>query len=385
MTVLHEPLQPDAIPKPAPPAGERHVKFGRNNEFQAEVRRRTDEFFERTGRPRRDVPRMYLKSFVILAAFVAFYWLLVFVAGAWWQAVPLAVLLGLVTAAIGFNIQHDGGHQAYSDRPWVNKLAALSMDLIGGSSYIWHYSHGKFHHTYVNITHQDTDIELGVIARVTPHQRRYWFHRWQHVYLWPLFGLFVIKWHLYDDFKNVITGRIGEHRFPRPKGWDLIGFVAGKVVLLTLAIAVPLLTHRLWAVFLFYGVVAAVMGSVLSIVFQLAHVVEAAGFPMPSAATGDMESAWAVHQAETTVDFSRRSRLAALLLGGLNFQIEHHLLPRICHVNYPALSPIVEQTCRKFGVKYNEHRSFFAGVASHFRWLRQMGRASSVPRAADQG
>src|SRR5207237_5700598 len=145
----------------------------------SEIRRRVDEFFLRTGRPRRDVPRMYLKSFVILAAFAVLYWLLVFVAGTWWQAVPLAVLLGLATAEIGFNIQHDGGHQAYSDRPWVNKLAALSMDLIGGSSYIWHYSHGKFHHTFVNITHQDTDIELGVIARVTPHQRRYWFHRWQ--------------------------------------------------------------------------------------------------------------------------------------------------------------------------------------------------------------
>jgi linoleoyl-CoA desaturase len=351
------------------------LKFGRNNDFQAEVRRRVDEFFESTGRRRRDVPQMYVKTAILIAAFVALYALLVFVAQTWWQALPLAILLGLTTAGIGFNIQHDGGHQAYSEHAWVNKLMAFSLDLIGGSSYIWHYKHGVFHHTYVNITHEDTDIDLGMLARMTPHQKRHWFHRWQHFYIWPLYGLFVIKWHLFDDFRDVITGRVGEHRVPRPRGWDLVAFIAGKVTFLTLAIGIPLLFHRLWVVFLFYGVVAAVLGSVLSVVFQLAHAVEDAEFPMPQEDTGNMEHAWAIHQVETTVDFARRSRVAAWLLGGLNFQIEHHLLPRICHVNFPALSPIVEETCREFGIKYNEHESFRAGVASHFRWLRQMGRS----------
>ena len=126
---------------------------------------------------------------------------------------------------------------------------------------------------------------------------------------------------------------------------------------------------------LFYGVMAGVMGIVLSIVFLLAHAVEQAEFPMPRPDTGRIENAWAIHQAETTVDFARRSRVVAWLLGGLNFQIEHHLFPRICHINYPALSPLIEATCREFGVKYTEHKSFDAGSASHYRWLRLMGRA----------
>jgi linoleoyl-CoA desaturase len=277
------------------------LKFGRNNDFQVEVRHRVDEFFKSTGRRRRDVPQMYVKTFILLAAFAALYYLLVFVAQTWWQAMPLAILLGLTTAGIGFNIQHDGGHQAYSEQAGVNKLMALSLDLIGGSSYLWHYKHGVFHHTYVNITHEDTDIDLGMLARVTPHQKRYWFHRWQHLYIWALYGLFVIKWHLFDDFRDVITGRVGEHRVPRPKGWDLVAFIAGKVIFLTLAIGIPLLFHRLWVVFVFYGVVAAVLGSVLSVVFQLAHAVEAAEFPMPIEDTGNMEHAWAIHQVETTV------------------------------------------------------------------------------------
>jgi linoleoyl-CoA desaturase len=361
------------------------VKFGKNNEFQAELKRRVDAYFLRTGRRRRDVPQMYLKTAILLGAFVTFYVLLVFFARTWWQAVPLAILLGLTTAGIGFNIQHDGGHQAYSEHAWVNKLMALTLDMIGGSSYFWHYQHGVYHHTYVNITHEDTDIDLGMLARLSPHHRRYWFHRWQHLYIWPLYGLFVIKWHLFDDFKNLIIGRLGNHPIPRPKGWDLVAFIVGKVVFLTLALGIPLLFHRLWVVFLFYGIAAAVLGSVLSVVFQLAHAVEDAEFPMPLESTGNMEHAWAIHQVETTVDFARGSRLAAWLLGGLNFQIEHHLLPRICHVNFPALAPIVEETCREYGIEYNQHPTFRAGLASHFRWLRRMGKADGEGGAAGAG
>jgi len=376
MTQTQERTDTPVSPEPAA-EGEpvKALKFGRDTQFQAELKRRVDEFFQETGQPRRDVPRMYAKTAVLLAAFALLYALLVFVAGTWWQAVPLAVLLGLATAAIGFNIQHDGGHHAYSERPWVNKATALTLDLIGGSSYLWHWKHVVYHHTYVNITGHDTDIDLGVLGRLSPHQKWYPFHRWQHFYIWPLYGLMTIKWQLYDDFRDALTGRMGGHKFPRPTGWDLVVFLAGKIVFLTLAFAIPFLFHPVWLVFLIYGVAAAVAGIVLSVVFQLAHCVEGAEFPLPEQGTARIEHAWAVHQAETTVDFARRSRVVAWLLGGLNFQIEHHLLPRICHVNFPALSKVVEATCRQFGVKFAEHHSFRAGVASHFRWLRQMGRS----------
>ena len=376
MTQTQERTDTPVSPEPAA-EGEpvKALKFGRDTQFQAELKRRVDEFFQETGQPRRDVPKMYAKTAVLLAAFALLYALLVFVAGTWWQAVPLAVLLGLATAAIGFNIQHDGGHHAYSERPWVNKATALTLDLIGGSSYLWHWKHVVYHHTYVNITGHDTDIDLGVLGRLSPHQKWYPFHRWQHFYIWPLYGLMTIKWQLYDDFRDALTGRMGGHKFPRPTGWDLVVFLAGKIVFLTLAFAIPFLFHPVWLVFLIYGVAAAVAGVVLSVVFQLAHCVEGAEFPLPEQGTARIEHAWAVHQAETTVDFARRSRVVAWLLGGLNFQIEHHLLPRICHVNFPALSKVVEATCRQFGVKFAEHHSFRAGVASHFRWLRQMGRS----------
>lgn len=353
-------------------------RFARDNAFQLELRRRVDEYFERTGRRRRDVPQMYMKTGILLGAFALFYVLLVMVVNVWWLALPLAVFLGLTVAGIGLNVQHDGGHQAYSSRPWVNKVMAMTLDLIGGSSYIWHIKHVFYHHTYVNITGVDTDIDLGGLARVTPVQRRHSLHRWQHFYIWPLYGFMAMKWQIYDDFKDMIRGKMGGHAFPRAKGWDLATFLIGKAVFFSLALGVPMLFHPWWVVLLYYAFTAGIVGVVLSVVFQLAHCVESAEFPMPVEGTARMENAWAIHQVETTVDFARHSRVVTWLLGGLNFQIEHHLLPRICHVNFPALSKIVEDLCHKYDVKFNEHPTVREGIASHFRWLRQMGMPSSA-------
>jgi linoleoyl-CoA desaturase len=354
------------------------MKFGVGDGFPVELRRRVDAFFRATGRRPRDCWQMYVKTGILVAACVASYLLLMLGARTWWQALPLAMLLGLAAAGIGFNVQHDGGHQAYSRHPWINTLMAMTLDLIGGSSYVWHCKHAILHHTYVNITNHDADINLGVLARLTPSQKRLWFHRWQHVYLWPLYGLLAIKWHLLSDFRNVIIGRIGGRRFPRPTGWHLAIFLVGKASFLIMAFGIPALFHPVWVVLSYYVIAALVLGITMSVVFQLAHCVEQAEFPLPRPDTGRIEHAWAIHQVETTVNFAGRSRVAAWLLGGLNFQIEHHLFPRICHINYPAMSKVVEETCREFGVRYREHPSVRAGLASHVRWLQRMGMPSPI-------
>lgn len=351
----------------------RKLEFGANKAFEVELRRRVDAFFKETGRRKRDCWQMYVKSIIILCCFVILYVLLVFKATMLWQAVPLAILLGLTTAAIGFNIQHDGGHKSYSGYPWVNKVASMTLDLIGGSSYVWHWKHGLIHHLYVNITGYDTDINLGFLGRLSPHQKRYPFYRWQHFYLWPFYGLLAIKWHLFDDFWNVSIGRIGRHPLPRPKGWDLSLFVGGKALFLTYVFVIPLLFHPLSHVIPFYIGIELMLGVLLSAVFQVPHCREGADFPLPRQDTGKMENPWAVHQAQVTADFARRERVATWLLGGLNYHIEHHLFPVICHVNYPSMSKIVEETCRDFGVRYQTFSTFRAGVASHYRWLREMG------------
>jgi linoleoyl-CoA desaturase len=366
--------KPSTKPSTAREHSER-LQFGEDRSFQIELRRRVEEYFKSTGRPQVDNWQMYVKSVVILACFTSSYLVLVFRSNSVWTGVPFAVALGLAMAGIGFCIQHDGGHNAYSRHRWINNLAAMTLDLIGGSSYVWHFKHAVIHHTYVNITGWDTDIDFGKLARVTPHQKRLWFHRWQHLYLWPLYGFLAIKWQLFDDFQYIITGRLGRHRVPRPRRKDLAVFIAGKVVFFTWVFALPLLFHPFLVVLFYYSIAVLVLGIVLSMIFLLPHCVGQAEFPMPEKETGRIKKSWAAHQAGVTLDFAQSNWAATWLLGGLNYHLEHHLFPTICHVNYPAISKIVWETCREFRVPYGTHHSFINGVASHYRWLKQMGTA----------
>jgi linoleoyl-CoA desaturase len=363
------------------------LKFSGSHAFIRELRKRVDAYFEKHGR-RRDCPQMYFKTATIMAWFVGTYLALLFFATHWWIVVPLAIVLGLAIAAIGFNIQHDGGHRAYSDHQWVNKIMSLTLDLMGGSSYLWDWKYNSIHHTYPNIDGHDDDINLGLLGRLSPQQRRLKFHRFQGIYLWVLYGFIAVKWHLIDDFYQVSVGKIGKHKIPRPKGKDLAVFIGGKIVFMSIAFVIPMLLHPWWAVLLVYLLAAFTSGVVLSVVFQLAHCVCEADFPVPVATANGgekIETDWAVHQVQTTVDFARDNRLLCWFVGGLNFQVEHHLFHKICHVHYPALSKLVEEACHDFGIRYAAQKTFFGAVASHFHWLVEMGRpvdaASQLPAA----
>ena len=358
-------------------AGKVRIKFDKGNDFQRDLKKRVNRYFQMTKKSTRDCPRMYLKTAIIVGWCVSSYVLLVFFATAWWQAVPLAISLGLSIAAIGFNIGHDGGHRAVSRRKWINKLSAISLDLLGGSSFVWDHKHNTLHHTYSNIVGHDADLDAGPLVRMSPHQPRFRLHRLQHLYTWLLYGFLPVKWHFLDDFMDVARGNLNGHRFARPRGWNLVVFIGGKVFFFTFALIVPVLLHAWWLVLVFYVLACLAQGLAMSVVFQLAHVVEEADFPLPDEA-GQVENAWAIHQVETTVDFARKSRLVSWYVGGLNFQIEHHLFPGICHIHYPKLSRMVEKACRKANVRYSAHETFFAGVRSHFRWLQEMGRPESA-------
>lgn len=315
-----------------------------------------------------------LKTTVILGASVTCYGLLL-VATSWWQAVPLALALGMLAALIGFNIQHDGGHRAYSPVRWRNRLAAATLDLIGGSSYLWQWKHAIFHHGRANIAGHDTDINVGRLVRLEPQQRREFFHRWQFIYIWALYGLMTIRWQCYDDFREVVTGTIGPHRIPRPRGLELLIFILGKLCFIGAILIIPLFFQPWWCVAVGYALASATLGITLAVVFQLAHNTALVAFPRAPDESGLMPHTWAEHQVLTSANFSRSSAVLTWLLGGLNFQIEHHLFPHISHVHYPALSPLVEATCREHGIPYREHRTFLAGVVAHAAWLRHLGRA----------
>lgn len=357
---------------------ETQIKFASGDEFMKVLRKRVDDYFTETGRPRRDCPAMYVKTAVIMAWFAASYAGLVFWSQAWWQACLAAVSLGASMACIGFNIQHDGSHGAYSRHRWINTLMGMTLDLLGGSSYIWKKTHNLIHHSFTNITGHDGDIDLGVMGRLSPHQKQYPFHRIQHLYLWLLYGLITLKWQFLDDTTVYLRGQHSQFNFSRPKGWDLVVFLGGKISFLSLAFVLPMTMHSWTTVLAMFLLTSFFQGVLLSVVFQLAHCVEDADFPLPIQESGRMSNSWSVHQLETTANFARRNPIVTWFSGGLNFQVEHHLFPQICHVNYPAVSRILESTCREYGVRYLSHDTVLDAVRSHYRWLRRMGNEQTA-------
>ncbi|MDK2971177.1 MAG: linoleoyl-CoA desaturase [Candidatus Sumerlaeota bacterium] len=349
------------------------VRFEPTKGFQHELKSRVEEYFAATGKTPRGSTAIYRKAIVILAWLAGSYAALVFLPLPLWGSIAAALSLGLATAAVGFNIQHDGGHRAFSDNTLLNKASAFTLDIVGASSYIWNHKHNVLHHTYANIEGHDDDIDLGVLGRLSPHQKYLWFHRFQHVYLWFFYGFLTFKWFFVTDFVRAMSGKINTHSFPRPKGMDLFLFVLGKVIFFSLAFVIPALIYPLPIVIAFFMGIQFVQSVIISVVFQMAHTVEEAEFPIPEGTPPErIRNEWMIHQIETTVDFARNNKLLGWYIGGLNFQIEHHLFPRVSHVHYPALSRIVEETCAKYGVTYTAHPTLFHSLRSHYRWLRTL-------------
>ncbi|BDG04727.1 fatty acid desaturase family protein [Anaeromyxobacter oryzae] len=349
------------------------VRFPHDDGFHSDLKRGVAAYFERTGRLPHGGRAMHVKTAAILGWFAASYGLLLAVGGASaWLAVGLTVSLALATAGIGFAVMHDANHGAYSRSPRVNRAVGLALDFIGASSYVWRFKHNVQHHTYANVAGQDADIDAEPFLRLSSAQRRRALHRWQGGYAWLLYGVLALKWWLVDDVVDLVRGTIGGHPYPRPRGRELLAVFAGKVTFVCWALVVPLLIHRsAWPLALFV-LGAFVLGVVMSAVFQLAHAVSGAEFQAPGG-DGRMPTGWAEHQVRSTVDFAPSSRVLAWYLGGLNFQVEHHLFPGVCHVHYPALAATVEETCRAHGIPYRALPSLRAAISAHHRHLRALG------------
>jgi linoleoyl-CoA desaturase len=352
------------------------IRFASASTFHADLKRRVEGWFERSGRSQKANGAMRLKTGAVFAWAAASWGLLVFAPVGPWLATLLALSLGFALAGIGFNVMHDANHGSYSRHPRVNGALAFTSDLLGASSWLWRQKHNVLHHTFANVAGMDPDVEAGAFLRLTPAQPVHPWHRFQHLYAWPLYGVFMVKWWFADEARDLVTGRIEGHPIPRPRGWDLAALLLGKLLFLAWAVAIPVAVHPTWKIIPFWLLASGTLGVVLASVFQLAHCVVDADFVVSP--SGPIPRDWAEHQVSATVDFARGSRLLAWYLGGLNFQVEHHLFPKICHVHYPALAPIVEATCRAHGIRYRAQPTLRKALAGNVRWLRRMGAAGAT-------
>lgn len=358
------------------------VRFPGSGAFHLELKRRVSAYFENTDSSPRDSVRMYAKTATILTWTVGSYLLLLLAPVVWWQALLLGVCLALGVSGIGFSVQHDANHGGYSGRRWVNRLLGFSLDLVGASSYVWYWKHNIIHHTYTNISGVDVDVAIDPLMRLAPDHPYKWYHRYQHFYIWFLYGLMTANWQLWADYRDLKNGHVGGNPFPRPSAWGWVGTIAGKLFFYTWAFVIPLAIHPAWAVFGMFAFSSFVMGVLMTTTFQLAHCVNEADVVMVSPDPGakPMPLGWAEHQVRTTANFAPGNAFLTWYLGGLNYQVEHHLFPKVCHVHYPAISGIVAATCADFGIPYRYHRTLRGAVVSHFRRIREFSRPTPKPQ-----
>jgi linoleoyl-CoA desaturase len=364
--------------KSAAKAPSRSLPFTEQRGFRKTLNERVDAYLRDNHRPARDLPAMYVKTAVSLAWWLGAYLLLLLGGFPPLVNLLLCLVFAMAIACVGFNVMHDANHRGYSDSPRVNKIMSLSAELLGISGFRWRTKHNVWHHTYTNIAGYDDDIETYGLMRLTPRVRWRPLFRaqaWYFLVIYSFIGFdFIVR-----DFMMALFGKSDEnHVYPKMSAGDKATFWIGKLVHFMIMLVIPMLVFPWWQVLAGYVIVMLAVGLILGVVFQLAHISGEAEFPEPSTDPLRVENEWAIHQVETTVDFAPNNKLLSWYIGGLNYQVEHHLLPHICHLNYPRLAPIVRATCEEFGIRYNCYPTWREAFAGHWRELLVLARPDPV-------
>jgi linoleoyl-CoA desaturase len=351
------------------------VIFKGNSLFFKTLRARVDEHFG--GRNRRDDPRLVRKAAIILVWFFGSYALLL-TAHTGWTQLLLCFSYALAACAMGFNVFHDSTHGSFSSNPRVNAfLSRLTATVLGAGRYFWWYKHNILHHSFTNIFQWDDDVEARGFLRMSPRQPWQPRFRNQHLFFLFLYGLNTIEWFFVKDFVQYFTLRINPYQpIPPMSTREKLEFWAGKLIYYAVFVVLPFLIFSPGKVLVGLLLFHVTFSLALGFIFNLAHAIEKADFPVPSS-SATLEEDWAVHQLKTTVNFATRNRLLNWFAGGLNFQIEHHLFPLISHTHYPDIAGIVRRTALEFGLPYHHYETYAATVKSHYRILRDLGMESS--------
>jgi linoleoyl-CoA desaturase len=346
-------------------------------DFFPTLRRRVGDYFSQNGISKYGNYKLFVKTALFFTLYIGTYLVIMSQAVPGWAMLLLSIVLGLGAVGLGMSVMHDALHNAYSKHKIVNTLFGCTMEMLGGSSFTWKIQHNILHHTYTNVYGMDEDIHDKVLLRLSPSGKRMFLHRFQHIYAFFLYSLSSFSWVLAKDFKQLyqyhkqgLVKQVGSNVWR-----ELFIQVVSKTLFLFFMLVLPILwlDYAWYWVLLGFSMMLATTGLVLTVVFLTAHAVEEADHLQPDE-TGNMESNWAIHQLRTTANF-RTGKLFSWYIGGLNYQIEHHLFPGISHVHYPHISAIVEQTAREYGLPYYKNPSFGAAVGSHVKYLYQLGNS----------
>lgn len=351
------------------------VSFDNSNpQFFQSLKKKVDAYFLQNNLSKTGNWRLYSKAIVLLTVSTALYLFLLLGTYSWWVGLLLTFFFGLGLISTAFNVMHDACHKSFSRRKWVNELMGLTMNALGGNAFLWKIKHNVIHHTYTNIDGVDDDLANGALLRMCRTQAWRPMHRFQHIYMFFLYAVSTLAWMFVFDFSKYFSRRIHNTTINNIEGKEHVIFWLSKVLYCFFYILVPIYFVGWLPWLVGFLVVHITMGLVMSVIFQLAHVVEKTSFYALESEEKFLPTAWAEHEIRTTTDFAQNNKPLSWLIGGLNFQVEHHLFPTISHIHYPALSKIVEEQCRTFALPYHSYPSMRAAVFSHVRFMKQLGK-----------
>jgi len=354
------------------------VKFNLQDrpEFFKELQKKVNKYFKENNISKYANFNMKFKTaFMLCLYFVPLILMVTGVVSSLWPAISMWAIMGLGMSGIGLSIMHDANHGSYSKNRKVNNALGFTLNFIGGYHINWKIQHNVLHHSFTNIEGFDEDIAKPVM-RFSPLQKRKKIYKFQVFYAPILYGLMSIYWYLSKDFEQLI--RYSKNDLLAGQGLTygkaVTQVVFNKLWYGALLIALPIIVMELpwWQTLLGFFLMHFMCGLILAFIFQTAHVIEQTEF-FSTDNNGSVENNWAIHQLRTTSNYANDSRLFSWLVGGLNYQIEHHLFPNICHVHYRHMSSIVKETAADFNLPYHQHKTFFGALNSHFTLLNQLG------------
>lgn len=357
------------------------IKFPNDKkpEFISELRAEINTYFKDHGSTRFGNSSLIIKTVFMLFLYLAPLAIMVTGLITSWPLILLAwIIMGIAVAGIGMGVMHDANHGSYSHKPQVNKWMSKTLYLLGGFPVNWKYQHNTMHHGFTNIDGHDEDIAPVGILRFSPHRPLRKIHKYQHWYAWFFYGLMTFSWVTFKDFKQLTGYKREKARLNTKKSYNqlLVNLTISKVMYYLVFLAIPMVFIPVpWYLTLGgFLLMHFVAGLILGAVFQAAHVVPTSEYPLPDN-EGNIENNWAIHQLLTTSDFAPKSRLLSWYVGGLNFQVEHHLFPNISHVHYKKLSPLVQRAAQKHDLPYYVEKNFTQAIRSHTKMLYKLGRA----------
>ncbi len=355
------------------------IKFDNSvkSQFFTTLKKRVDGYFQENNKSPYANKTMVIKTIVLISAYLLPFLTILIFQPYFSLSIFLWIVMGIAISGIGMSIMHDANHGAYSKAPNLNKWMGRTLHFAGVGVTNWKLQHNILHHTYTNIVPLDEDIRDRGVVKLSPHAQPKAVHRFQWVYAFFFYGILTLYWFIVKDFIQYIGFiRSGVNRqSPGKNRWMLANLILIKVLYLSIFFVLPIFVFHMPFIEILAGflVMHFTSGLLLTVIFQMAHSVEGTTHPQADA-DGMIHNNWAIHQLETTVNFAPHNKWLSWYIGGLNFQIEHHLFPKVCHVHYPAIAPIVRQTAHEFGITYQENPTFMSALRSHIQSLKRFGK-----------